>query len=413
MIKAYIIAIGNELLNGQRIETNSSWIQTQLLRLGIQTLGVSVVPDEMDRIVASFQDASELADVLIITGGLGPTDDDLTRGALAEFLEKPLELHEDLLGEIERFFIQRGLPMASTNRVQAYLPAGAKVLPNSAGTAPGIYAQKEGKHYFCMPGVPSEMKTMYLDYVQPEIASQPGSGTVLMSKIRCFGMGESVIAEKLGDLMKRGRNPLINSAAHGGEVCLHIVASADDESCAQKMIESDRNLICGLIGQSVYGFDDQTLPEAIGNLLKKKHLTLAVAESCTGGLLAKMITDIPGSSEYFLAGWVTYDNQAKIRELDVPSAWIEKHGAVSDPVARAMAEGAARKSGADLAIGITGIAGPEGGAEKKPVGLVYIGLFFDGKTESQEFRFLPSGRKAVRQRAALTALNWIRLKLGI
>jgi nicotinamide-nucleotide amidase len=411
MNTACIIAIGNELLNGQRIDTNSSWIQTQLLTLGIRTVEVFILPDETDRIIAAFQSASDLADVLIITGGLGPTDDDLTRDALAQFLDKPLELREDLLREIEQYFEGRGLKMASTNLVQAYLPAGSHPLPNSKGTAPGIYAQKEGKLYFCLPGVPSEMKTMYSDYVHPVLAAQADRGTVLMSKICCFGMGESVIAEKLGDMMKRSRNPLINSTAHMGEVSLHIIASADGEAQARGMIEADRDRICGLLGQAVYGFDDQTLPEVVGTLLREKHLKLAVAESCTGGVVAQMITDIPGSSEYFLAGWVAYSNQAKIRDLGLSAEVIEKNGAVSEPVALALAEGAARISGADVTVGITGIAGPEGGTEKKPVGLVYMGLFFKGKTEVQEFRFAPVGREAVRRRAALTALNWIRLKL--
>jgi nicotinamide-nucleotide amidase len=413
MNTACIIAIGNELLNGQRVDTNSSWIQTQLLSLGIQTVGASVVPDETDRIITAFQAASELVDVLIITGGLGPTDDDLTRDALAQFLDKPLELREDLLREIEQFFEGRGLKMASTNLVQAYLPTGAKALPNSKGTAPGIYAQKEGKLYFCLPGVPSEMKTMYSEYVHPELAIHPDRGVVLMSKVCCFGMGESVIAEKLGDMMKRGRNPLINSTAHIGEVALHIIAAADNEAQARRMIETDRELVCGLLGEAVYGFDDQTLPEVVGTLLKENRLKLAVAESCTGGLLAEMVTGIPGSSEYFLAGWVTYSNQAKVRDLGVSPELIEKYGAVSEPVARALAEGAAHASGADIAVGITGIAGPEGGSGKKPVGLVYIGLFFKGKTEVQEFRFSPVGREAVRRRAALTALNWVRLKLRV
>lgn len=413
MKTAWIIAIGNELLNGQRVDTNSSWIQTQLLGLGIQTAGVSVVPDETDRIITAFQEASQRADVLIITGGLGPTDDDLTRDALAQFLDQPLELREDLLRVIELFFTQRGLTMASTNLVQAYLPAGTQAIPNSRGTAPGIYAQKEGSLFFCLPGVPGEMKTMFEDFIYPKLVSQPGRGVVLMRKVRCFGLGESVIAEKLGDMMQRGRNPLINSTAHVGDIALHIIASAEDEPEVREMIERDCETICDLLDDAVYGFDEQTLPEMVGILLKSHSLKLAVAESCTGGLVSQMITDIPGSSEYFLAGWVTYSNDAKIRDLGVSPEIIEKHGAVSQPVAAALAEGAAHNSGADVAIGITGIAGPEGGSEQKPVGLVYIGLFFDGKTEVQEFRFSPVGREAVRRRAALTALNWIRLKLKI
>lgn len=411
MKTACIIAVGNELLNGQRVDTNSSWIQMQLLGLGIQTVGVRIVPDETEQIITAFQEASALADILIITGGLGPTDDDLTRDALAEYLDKPLELREDLLHEIEQYFGRRGLKMASPNLAQAYFPAGARPLLNSRGTAPGIFVEQEEKLYFCLPGVPYEMKTMFEDYVYPRLAADGSGGIILIGKVHCFGLAESLIAETLGDLMRRGRNPLINSTAHAGIISLHIIANADDAAAAQEMIEEDRNLICQLLGEAVYGFDEQTLPEIVGTLLKKNSLKVALAESCTGGLAAEMITDIPGSSEYFSSGWVTYSNDAKVRDLKISREIIDLHGSVSAPVAQAMAEAVARISGADIAVGITGIAGPEGGTDQKPVGLVYIGLFYEGATEVQEFRFSPVGRQMVRCRAALTALNWVRLKL--
>lgn len=413
MKTACIIAVGNELLNGQRVDTNSSWLQEQLLRLGIPTVGGHVMPDEEERIIAALKEASVQADIVILTGGLGPTDDDLTRNALSTFLDKPLELREDLLQEIERFFERRRLIMASTNRVQAYLPAGTEAMNNPRGTAPGIFAQQEGKLYFCLPGVPYEMKGMFEDHVYPKLIAEAGRGVILNSQVHCFGLGESTIAEKLGDLMKRGRNPLINSTAHVGVITLHIIAGGDDAAAAEEMIEKDRDLICRLLGDAVFGIDEQTLPEVVGVLLKKQNLKLALAESCTGGLVAKMITDVPGSSEYFSAGWVTYSNEAKVRDLGVSQEIIDKHGAVSAPVAQAMAEGAAHKSGADIAVGITGIAGPEGGTEQKPVGLGYIGLYDKGVVEVQELRFSPVGREFVRRRAALTALNWIRLKLKI
>ena len=413
MKTAFIIAIGNELLSGQRVDTNSSWIQNQLLTLGIPVLGGCLVPDETNRIVTALEQASELADVVILTGGLGPTDDDLTRDALAEFLDKSLELRQDLLQEIERYFSRRDLTMAPTNLVQAYLPTGTVPISNTRGTAPGIHAEKDGKLFFSLPGVPAEMKTMVTDYICPILAADADRGVILIGKVRCFGLGESVIAEKLGDLMKRGRNPQINSTPHEGDIVLHIIAGAGDRPTAESMVAQDRDLICRLLGEAVYGFDEQTLPEAVGSELRRQGLKLALAESCTGGLLAKLITDVPGSSDYFLGGWVTYSNEAKIRDLGVSPQVLEQYGAVSEPVVRAMAETAAAKTGAEVTAAISGIAGPEGGTEEKPVGLVHIGLFFKGQTEAKAFRFSPTGRLSVRRRAAMTALNWIRLKLKI
>lgn len=406
-----IAAVGDELLNGQRVDTNSSWLQGRLLGLGFQTRQVVLVPDEVELIAAALHQISSISDVVIVTGGLGPTEDDLTRHALAQILGEPLEFREDLWQVIEEYFRRQGLPAALTNQVQARLPRGTRAIPNSRGTAFGIAAEKEGKRYFCLPGVPREMMVMFDDYVAPELAAGGADEVVVMSKVRCYGVAEAVIAEKLGDLMRRGRNPLINSTVEEGDILLHIIAWAKDKTEAEKMIAADRELLCRLLGDAVYGFDEQTLPEVVGGLLKEKGFKLAAAESCTGGMLAKMITDIAGSSEYFLGGWVTYSNEAKIRDLGVPAGLIREYGAVSEPVAAAMAEGAGRKSGAQAAVGISGIAGPGGGTPQKPVGMVCIGLYFDGKTEVRTFRFSPVGRDWVRRRACLTALNWLRLLL--
>ncbi|MEJ5260709.1 MAG: competence/damage-inducible protein A [Anaerohalosphaeraceae bacterium] len=413
MKSASIVAVGNELLNGQRVDTNSNWLQGRLLRLGFQTCRVVLVPDDKEAIAAVLGEVSRISDVVILTGGLGPTADDLTRFALAEFLGRPLEFRADIWQTIEAFFERRGLKTASTNRVQAYLPCGAKALANPKGTACGIAAEHEGKRYFCLPGVPAEMMSMFDDSVCPELVADGQTDVIEMGKVRCFGVGESVIAEKLGDLMRRDRNPQINTTVQGGDVLLHIVAAAPDPDSTRHLIEADKRQLSELLGDAVYGYDDQTLPEVVGRLLKAKRWKLAVAESCTGGLLAKMITDIPGSSEYFWGGWVTYSNEAKIQDLGVPEDFIQRYGAVSEPVAAAMASGAAQRSGVDAALSISGIAGPEGGTPEKPVGMVCIGLFMQGRTEVQTFRFAPVGREAVRQRASLTALNWLRLKLRV
>lgn len=413
MTRAYLISIGNELLSGQTVDTNAAWLAGQLLAAGIATAGVSLVPDETDRIVQTLKEACRLADLVLLTGGLGPTDDDLTRQALADFTGRPLEFQPELLAEIESYFSRLGRPMAVRNRIQAYLPRGAAVLHNPVGTAPGIRIEQGGKVYAAMPGVPSEMKKMFADCILPELKSRSNGETVIVKKVRCFGPGESDLAEKLGDRMSRDCNPLINCTVGEGVITLHIVARAADREAAMGLAEKDRRMLCELLGDWVFGFDEETLPQVLADKLVRQGKTLAFAESCTGGLCSKLMTDLPGSSRYFLAGWVTYSNEAKMRELGVPEELLRQYGAVSAPVAEAMAQGVAQRSGADVTAAITGIAGPEGGTEQKPVGTVYISVWIEGKCQVMPCRFSPVSREAVRLRSALTALNWIRLKLDV
>lgn len=413
MKTACIISIGNELLNGQTVDTNANWLCQELLALGIPTEGVWVVGDTVERIVSCLQQASELADTILITGGLGPTDDDLTRQALAQFLGVELEFKPELFNELQAFFMARQIAMAPINRVQAFIPAGVKAIPNARGTAPGIHAQKGQKEYFSVPGVPSEMKGMYEAHICPLLRQSLNGPIVLTRKVRCFGAGESTIAQMLGGRMKRGQNPLLNCTVSGGDIALHIVAQADSFPQAEQMILEQKRQISAILGPLVYSTEDKTLPEVLGEKLRQTKKTLATAESCTGGLVGKLITDVPGSSQYYLGGWVTYSNEAKIRDLGVSKQLIDQYGAVSEPVARALAAGARQKAGSDAAIAITGIAGPEGGSEQKPVGLVYIAVQLDDQVEVREFRFPPQMRDAVRQRAALSAINMLRLKLGV
>lgn len=265
----------------------------------------------------------------------------------------------------------------------------------------------------CLPGVPFEMKTMFSDCVLPKLKSKPSSQVVMTGKVRCFGISESVIAERLGDLMNRGRNPQINCTVQAGDICLHIFAKAEDQESTHRMIDRDRKQISDLLKDAIYGMDEDTLPAVVGDLLRQQNKTLSIAESCTGGLLGKLITDIPGSTEYFLGGWITYNNEAKVRDLGVPEEIIIQYGAVSEQAAASMAEGAARKSGSNMAVALTGIAGPGGAIRKKEVGLVYIGLCQDNSCQVRKYRFSPIGRGSVRLRAALSALNWIRLELKI
>jgi nicotinamide-nucleotide amidase len=413
MKKACIISIGNELLNGRTLDTNAHWLSTQLLELGIPTEEVWVVGDDIDHIVSCFRQASEVGTIILVTGGLGPTDDDLTRQALAKFLGVELEFKQDLYDGLKAFFEGRKVAMASINAVQAYIPKGTKVIANPIGTAPGMHASFNGKDLFSVPGVPVEMKSMYQEYIYPVLASQKSGPVVLTERIHCYGAGESTIAQQLGNRMKRGQNPLLNCTVSGGDITLHVVATADDFSHAKSMIEQQKQEIVSILGPLVYSTEDETLPEVIGKLLRKRKMTLATAESCTGGLIGKLLTDAAGSSDYYLGGWITYSNESKMRDLGVSKELLETYGAVSEQAAQAMALGAQSKASSDAAIGISGIAGPGGATDQKPVGLVYIAVAAGQDIQVREFRFAPLSREMIRQRAALSALNMRRLKLGV
>jgi len=424
MKKASIVSIGNELLNGQKVDTNTTYLSGQLLSIGIPVVSFYTIGDDTDTIVRAFNLAGTFlnADIVLSIGGLGPTDDDLTRQAFAKFLGTELQLQEKLLDKIQNFFTRRNLPMSDKNKIQAYIPAGAKAIENTLGTAPGIVAEAKGKLLVALPGVPSEMKQMFAESVLPELARfvggpppvLDGRGTqaVVVRKLRCFGTGESNIAELLGPLMQRGRNPLINCTAKHGVSTLTITATAKDKDKAHHKAEKDEKLLRNKLGELVYGTEEQTLADVVGEELALQKMTIAVAESCTGGTLAKLLTDISGASRYFTHGWVAYSSTAKTGELGVPADLIEKYGAVSEQVAQAMAQGARTKAQTDYAIGITGIAGPAGGTEQKPVGLVYISVDSDNGCDTKRCLF-SHDRQCIRLRAAQTALNMLRLKLNI
>ncbi len=412
MKKASIVTIGNEVLDGQTLDTNAAYLGRKLLSIGIPVVSCYTVGDEVDLIVRGLELASGDADLVLVTGGLGPTGDDLTRQACAKFLGVELQVQEELLQKIREFFSVRDMQMPEANTVQAYIPAGAKVLENKVGTAPGFMACKNDKLFFVMPGVPVEMEQMFEESVLARLSEFAGGQVVVVRKLKCFGTGESKIAELLGELCHRGRNPLINCTVRAGVITLDIVATGRDKAKAEEMAEKDEQVICGLLGELVYGRGEQTLAEVVGEKLAEQGKTIAVAESCTGGCLAKLLTDVPGASRYFKQGWVTYSNSSKSEELGVSADLIEKYGAVSEQVAAAMARGAKKNAGTDFAIGITGIAGPTGGSEQKPVGLVYISLGSDNGCETR--RFVMSGdRDLIRLRAAQTALNMLRLKLEV
>ena len=410
MKKASIISIGNELLSGQTINTNASYLGERLLSIGITVVSSYTIGDDTDAIVRSFNLASTDAGLVLATGGLGPTDDDLTRLALAKFLGVELQLQNGLLQKIQNFFTNRNLQMPAKNEIQAYIPAGARALANNFGTAPGIMAEVQGKLFIALPGVPSEMKQMFEESVLPELQRLASGQAVVVRKLRCFGAGESAIAELLGPIMQRGRNPLINCTVQYGVITMHIIATAKDKDIAQKMAGEDEKSLRSKLGELVYGTEEQTLAEVVGEKLAQQKKTIAVAESCTGGCLAKLLTDISGASRYFTYGWVTYSNTAKTSELGVGADLIEKYGAVSEQVACAMAQGARKRAATNFALGTTGIAGPTGATEQKPIGLVYISVDSDNGCETKRYIF-SHDRDFIRFRAANTALNMLRLKL--
>ncbi len=403
MKSAGIISVGNELLSGQTVDTNAAYLGSALLSTDLQVTRHWTVPDELDAVAEALTQGTQSCDVVLVTGGLGPTDDDLTRQALAGFLGVDLELREDLLAELKQFFTSRGHPMAERNASQACLPMGCEVIPNAMGTAPGIKAMCKHVPVYVMPGVPDEMKAMFDTLVRPELL-EASDHRIVVKKIHCFGVGESSLVSMLGRKMRRDRNPLINCTVDFGVITLHVIGVGKTLQEAQGLVEQDEVFIRETLGGLVFGLGNDTMAHVIGRLLLERQASLAVAESCTGGWVAKLITDVSGASAFFKQGWVTYCNESKMAQLGVSKKILETFGAVSAPVAEAMALGALKKSGAQHAIGVTGIAGPTGGTESKSVGLVFIGVASDQGCDVKKYVF-SRDRACIRRRAAQSALH--------
>jgi nicotinamide-nucleotide amidase len=411
-MQAVILSIGDELALGQTVDTNAAWLSARLAGRGIHTQLQITVADDRRAITEALEVAVDQTDLIIATGGLGPTEDDLTRFALADLLGVDLSLDDNALKQIRRFFEQRHRPMVDRNRVQALCPAGARMLDNPIGTAPGIRAELKGTEIYCLPGVPVEMVEMFDRHLATTLGQRSGR-VILSSILHTFGKGESAIAEMLGDLADRSRNPLVGTTVSQGIVSVRLRSEFDDYDIALQRMHETTEQVTRCLGELVFGYNSDTLASVIGRMLSSTGHTLATAESCTGGLLGASITEVPGASEFFRGGWVSYDNQMKIDQLGVDAAMLEKHGAVSEPVARAMAEGAARQAHADFALSTTGIAGPSGGTPDKPVGTVWIALAErrrrnDFAVTAERF-MLPGDRQIIRLRAAHAALNMLRL----
>jgi nicotinamide-nucleotide amidase len=416
-MNAIILSIGDELILGQTIDTNSAWISQQLAGVGCDIAAHVTVPDDQKLIEEAIRDASRRCDLVIISGGIGPTPDDLTRQALAAVLNAPLELNEAWLAELRQFFRSRGREMPEANKIQAMIPRGAAMIYNACGTAAGMDVYlNEVCRAVVIPGVPKEMKAMLSSAVIPTIVATSGGALILSRTLHTFGLGESWVAEKLGGLMNRSRNPSVGTTVSQGIVSLRINARFNSRDEAQKQIDLTIQACREALGDIIYGEEEQTLAQVVAEMLIRKaqtenrKFTVTTAESCTGGLLAKMLTDIPGSSDYFKTGFVTYSNEAKHELLGVPMELIARHGAVSDAVVLAMAAGALKKAGADFALAISGIAGPTVGTAEKPVGTVCIGLAHTTGTATRTFHF-PGDREMIRDRSAKMALSMLRFQL--
>ncbi|WP_066648124.1 competence/damage-inducible protein A [Christensenella timonensis] len=372
-MKAEILCVGTELLLGDIVNTNAAYIAKELANIGIDVYYQSVVGDNNDRLKSSLNLAFSRADIVILTGGLGPTYDDLTKETVAEYFHKEMQMDEDSLKGIECFFKKLDRPMTENNKKQAMMPAGATIFPNAHGTAPGLAVSENGKTAILLPGPPSEMKPMFGESVIPYLMGF--SNKVLVShNLRLFGIGESQVEDTLYGLMKNSTNPTIAPYAKTGEVTLRVTASGDTYEECETLIVPVIKQIKDALGQYIYGIDVANLQTAVVQALKEKNLTVATAESCTGGLVSQRITQVPGASEVFGCGVCSYSNAIKQAVLHVSGDTLEKYGAVSRQTAAEMAQGVRRISGADIGVSTTGIAGPGGGSKEKPVGLVYIAI---------------------------------------
>ena len=412
-MRAEVIAIGSELTSGQKLDTNSQWLSERLGEIGVDVRFHTTLADDLAQNVEALRIARSRVDLVILSGGLGPTQDDLTREALATMAEVPLVEDEASLKALAAFFERRNREMPARNRVQALVPEGAVPLANRSGTAPGIWLESQRVLFAALPGVPSELKTMFTERLVPRLKATGRLGPVRVHRvINLFGRGESDFEAEALDLTARGREPEVGITASEATISFRITAEAATREAALAAAEPTARLIYERFGEWIVGEGDAGVVEALISALEKHHATLAVAESCTGGLVAQRLTDHPGVSRVFRGGVVCYANHSKIDLLGVPAEILEQHGAVSAEVAEALATGVRERFHATLGLGITGIAGPDGGTPDKPVGLVYLGL---ATSQGVAHRRLLIGaeqpRTVIRTRAAKHAMNWARVVL--
>src|ERR1051326_1508098 len=408
MLTAEIIAIGSELLSPNRTDTNSLWLTDQLNRIGLDVKLKTIVGDDDARLEEVVKDAVKRSRVVTTTGGLGPTEEDITRKVVARALGKRLSLDEKVLEEIRERFRRFGVAnMPERNSRQAVVIAGAEVLPNPNGSAPGLYLQHEGCAIALLPGPPREMKPMFENHVLSRIANLAGDTRFATRVLRVAGLGESAVDEKIAPIYTKYENPQTTILFNSSEIEIHLRAHGRTEADADALLDDLSLKIEQELGNSVFSFRGETMEEVVGRRLAMTEFTVAVAESCTGGLIAQRLTNVPGSSKYFIQGVVTYSNDSKVRLLGVDKKIIKEFGAVSQQVARDMARGVRHKAKSDFGLAVTGIAGPGGGSEDKPIGLVYIALADAAHTEHRKL-VIPGDRELIRWRASQAALDMLR-----
>jgi len=407
-MRAEIIAVGSELLTPFRLDTNSLFLTSELNRLGVRVVHKAVVGDTNEEMISAFQHALNRADIIISTGGLGPTDDDRTRETVASLLRRKLHSNEEILEGIRERFRRFGRVMPEINAKQALVPEGAQVLPNPRGTAPGLWIETQDKVVILLPGPPGEVRGVFEQEVQPRLLKLSLPERLYSRELRITGLPESEVEQRVRPLYAVYPEVETTILAVSGSIELHPRIWSTDRAAAEKILDEMAQRAALALGEHLYSTDGESLEGVVGRILTENRATIAVAESCTGGLLAERITNIPGSSNYFLGGVVCYSNELKTSLVDVPAEIIEAKGAVSSEVALALADGIRRRTGASIGVGITGIAGPGGGTPEKPVGTVHIGIADSKGPRERLVRFPPGDRDRIRMSASQAALDMVR-----
>jgi nicotinamide-nucleotide amidase len=410
MLTAEIIAVGSELLTPEKTDTNSLWLTEKLMAIGVEVKLKTIVGDDEARLEETIRDALQRSDIVISTGGLGPTEDDVTRQVSARAAGRELKYHDDLEADLRERFRRWGREMPEINKRQAFVIDGAAILPNPNGSAVGMMLRDAGKFLVVLPGPPREMQPMFENHVLESLRSVAGNVSVVRRILRVSGMGESAVDELIAPIYKTYPAVQTSILFNRTEIEIHLYASANSEAEGAGVLDELAAKLAEKLGPAVFAMNGETMEEVVGNLLKQRNETVSVAESCTGGMIGMRLTDVAGSSAYFLEGVITYSNEAKKRALGVPADTLESFGAVSSQTAEAMAQGVRQKAGTDYGIAVTGIAGPDGGSDEKPVGTVFIG--YSDKTFTKSLRLaLPGDRYLIRWRSSQAALDYLRRQI--
>lgn len=406
---AEILSVGTEILLGNIVNTNAHFLSTELASIGVNVFYQTVASDNAKRLSEALDIAIKRSDIVITTGGLGPTEDDLTKETVAKYFDEPLILDDDDLNKIKQYFNKLNLNFTKNNEKQSYFPKNSTILNNNNGTASGCMVEKNGKIVIMLPGPPNEMKPMFLNEVK-KILQQKSNEIYFTNFLNVIGVGESILEEKIKHIIQKQTNPSVALYAGDSQVKIRLTAKANSIEDAKNIIKPIKDELYNILGQNIFSEDDKTLSETIVDLLKQKNLTLAIAESCTGGMIASKIVDVPSASSVFLEGLVTYSNESKVKRLFVSQKTLDEFGAVSSQTAKEMAQGVCKVVNADVSISTTGIAGPSGGTDEKPVGLIYICVNVKGNTIIKEL-YAKGDREKIRLRATIVALDVLRREL--